>query len=254
MATTAIVDFQAAAGRPYRITVSPSSPKAGDALAVLIDAQDPWTLLSVYGGLGAKKIQPAQTFEEVISVTGEALLATTAPIDQLTSAVCESPLVDVANEAIDESAGAVVKPRLAVRNGSLYLDQPGLYGSVRIKYQGFPSQTWVHSAFPQSGQYVLFAKNTADGTVEQVLVVVAGADATDQSQPSIVTVQAKDFCTDLPIPDAAVYINGLYKGLTDSLGKRVVGLLNPGAYSLKITAAGYTATDADELANDSFAI
>lgn len=254
MTTTAIVDFTLAAGRPYRITVSPGSPKAGDALAVLIDSQDAWTLLSVYGGLGPKIVQPAQTYEEVIDLAGAALLPTTAPIASLTSAVCDSPLVDVENEVINESAGATIKPRLAVKNGALYIDQTGLYGSVRIKYLGFPAQTWVHDALPEAGQYVLFAKNTNDGTVEQVVVNVAGADAAESSQPSIVTVQAKDFCSDLPIPGAAIYVNGLFKGFADSLGKLVVGLLNPNVYTLKITAAGYTASDADELANDSFKI
>lgn len=254
MTTTAIVDFNLSAGRPYRISVSPSSPKPGDAIGILIDSQDDWTLLSVYGALSNKKIQPAQQYQELINVSGSTSLATTAPVATLLSANSQSPLVNVVSEQIDETAGAVLTPRLAVRNGSLYIDKADLYGSVAVNYRGFQSISWTHDAFLSAGEYVLFAKNLRTNEIERVVINVAGIDSNQSSVPSIVTIQAKDFCTDLPIPGAAVYIDGIYKGVTDSNGKRVVGLLNPRSYSLKIQASGYTSTDTDDLSNESFTI
>ena len=254
MTTTAIVDFNLSAGRPYRISVSPSSPKPGDAVGILIDSQDDWTLLSVYGTLSNKTIQPAQEYEDVINVSGSTLLATTAPISQLLSANAQSPLIDVVTEQMHESAGAVLSTNLAVRKGSLYIDKTDIYGSISVKYKGYQSHTWTHQAFSVAGEYVLFAKNQRTGDIERVVINVSGADSVEVSVPSLVTIQAKDFCTDLPIAGAAVYLNGVYKGISDSNGKLVVGVLQPGFYSLKIQASGYTSTDADALANESFQI
>ena len=68
------------------------------------------------------------------------------------------------------------------------------------------------------------------------------------------TIQAKDFCTDLPIEGARVYLNSVSKGQTDINGKLVVGMLSPGPYSVKIQASGFMPTDSDQLKNDSFTI
>lgn len=254
MTQTTIVDFNLSSSRPYRISVSPTSPVVGDAVAVLIDSQDDWSLISVYGALSGKVRQPAQEYEEVVALSGNAALSLTSPVATLLSAQAESPLVNVETEDVDESAGAILTSRMSVRNGSLYMDLSDLYGSLRVKYEGFSTLTWTHDAFNSEGEYVLFAKNLRTNEIERVVINVGDANSNESSVPSIVTIQAKDFCTDLPIEGGSVYIDGIYKGVTDSNGKLVVGLLNPASYSLKIQASGYTSTDADDLSNESFQI
>ena len=254
MTTTAIVDFDLSSTRPYRITVSPSSPNIGDAVAILIDSQDDWSLLSVYGALSGKVRQPAQAYEESVNVSGTSSLSVTAPVASVSFAQLESPLVNVKTETLNESAGSIITNRVTSRGGSLFLDEDDLYGTLKVGYSGFSTLVWTHASFLTAGEYVLFAKNLRTGDVERVVINVAGVDENNSSVPSLVTIHAKDFCTDLPVSGASVYIDDIYKGLTDSTGKLVVGILNPDSYSLKIQASGYTSTDSDDLSNDSFTI
>lgn len=66
--------------------------------------------------------------------------------------------------------------------------------------------------------------------------------------------KVKDACTGVALPDAHVWLNGDYKGVTDSSGFIDFGYLNPGTYQVKCTKDGYQDTDTDVIANDSFTV
>lgn len=69
-----------------------------------------------------------------------------------------------------------------------------------------------------------------------------------------VVLKVKDACSGVVLPDASVWLNGEYKGMTDSYGYINLGKLNPGTYSLKTTKTGYQDSDSDIISNDSFTV
>jgi len=255
--TTRVIDFQGAAGADpaFKITVNPSPPKTGDQLTIDVLSAHTWIVQSLYGGLGAKRTLPAQQHQQRIDLSGATGLPTDAPVASLTSAITATPLVDVDARTIIKPAGdATALDLLKTVDGRLTIDRADLYGSIMVEYQGFPSQQWPHDAFKDAGRYVLFADAADIGKKELVVIDVSSGTPDDTSQPSIVVVQAKDFCTDLPIESATVYVNDVLIGQTDINGKVQVGLMNPGSHSVRIAASGYIATEVDDLANDSFTI
>lgn len=68
------------------------------------------------------------------------------------------------------------------------------------------------------------------------------------------TFKVRDACTGVGLPGASVWINDLYKGITDDNGFIDLGYLNPGTYKVKATKDGYQDSDKDVIANDSFTI
>lgn len=69
-----------------------------------------------------------------------------------------------------------------------------------------------------------------------------------------VTIVAKDFLTNENIVGASVYVDGYYKGVTDSDGRLYVGTMDAGEHTVRIVASGYTSTDGDTLENDTFIV
>lgn len=253
MTTTAIADFTTAS-KPFQISILPASPKVGDAISISITSQDDWVVQSVYGALSNKKLISPKSYVEKFDLGGSSAISLTAPVDKINSSIAETHIVDANSEAIIGSAGSGMLSKVSSKNGAAFIDEEGLYGTLKIEYVSYRSLSWVHDAFVAAGQYILFAKNLVDNSVEKILISVSDSSTNEASVPSLVTIHAKDFCTDLPVPDAGIYINNEYKGVVDSNGKLVIGVLNPGTYSLKIQASNYEDTDADDLANESFTI
>lgn len=99
-------------------------------------------------------------------------------------------------------------------------------------------------------------------TVSKVLIVVIQGENQASYALSIVDVstgptpyqlQVKDFCDDGILSGVAVYLNGSYKGLSNSEGLVSLGDLSPGSsYTLRMVKTGYISSDVDALNNDSF--
>jgi hypothetical protein len=70
-----------------------------------------------------------------------------------------------------------------------------------------------------------------------------------------ITIAIKDYVDpDVEIENASVYIDGVYKGVTDADGELLVEDIEVGGHTIKITAASYTDSDQDDLLNDYFVV
>jgi len=64
----------------------------------------------------------------------------------------------------------------------------------------------------------------------------------------------KDFCNDGSIDGVAVWLDSVYKGLTNAAGQVALGMLTQGQHLLTMSVGGYLASNADHLNNDSFTV
>lgn len=69
-----------------------------------------------------------------------------------------------------------------------------------------------------------------------------------------VMLKVRDAQTNVVLPDASVWINDVYMGVTDGNGFIDLGYMNPGTYSVRAVKSGYQDTDQDVIANDSFTV
>lgn len=238
-----------------KIEVSPSPLSVGDEARIDLYAPEQYVLGSHYQGLTPLPSNgPAQQFVEDVDVQNQASITTQYPVASVQQAHWLTGCVDIFLEELVAPIGAPLT--IPVVNNRLAFDGTKLYGTIRLSYTTFLPQKWKHAGFPQPGIYALwYNKVGAPVSARKPLIITVGpGQASEQSQPSIVTVQAKDFCTDLPIQGASVYVDSQFIGTSDINGKVVVGVLPAGSHSLKIQAPGYLPTDGDALQNDSFSI
>ena len=254
LASTRIGFGGKSAASPYKISVTPSSPLIGDSLQIAIISGLDWVLRSPYDGLSPKQMEPPQEHHESINIKSKGKISASMPVAVLHSAVMASPGLDDDGNVI-VPAGQNIANNISITTGAVALKDLDLaFGTISISYRSFGAQIWWHSPFRHSGSYALYATNPELDKPKQITIRVKDQTKDEQSRPSIVTIQAKDFCTDLPIEGATVYLNAVAKGVTDINGKLVVGMLSPGPYSVKIQASGFMPTDSDQLKNDSFTI
>ena len=241
--------------QPYKIAVTPSAPAVGETVSVsILSAASDWSVWSPYGGLHGKKREPvAQSYRELLSVAG-GTVATTAPVARFDGAIASSPILR--DKVYLFPPGDVGLRKVLKRVfASIVADYDDLIGSGWISYTTFRAQTWRLDGRQNPGEFVLYASAPSLGIVDEpVPFTVSEGDSSDVSQPSIVTVQTKSFCTDLPVDGAAVYVGNKFIGSSDINGKVFVGLLPSGSYGIKCQATGYLPTDGDDLNNDSFTI
>ena len=254
LASTRIGFGGRSAASPYKISVTPSLPLIGDAIQVAIISGLGWVLRSPYDGLSPKTYEPPQEHHETINIKSKGKISASMPVEFLYSAIMQSPGLNADGNVI-VPAGQAITSNISITTGAVAIKDLDLtFGTISLSYRSFGAQIWRHSPFRHSGSYALFATNPELDKPKQITIRVKDQTKDEQSRPSIVTIQAKDFCTDLPIEGATVYLNAVAKGLTDINGKLVVGMLSPGPYSVKIQASGFMPTDSDQLKNDSFTI
>lgn len=238
------------AGHAFLINYAPQQPKVNDTVRVEIFGPDYWWLKCDAAIVSARKATSAETHTERLDMTGQQQLNTQYPVASILSAQAKTPLVDGDTQKVIISRGGIYS--LHALNGYAVFNADNLYGSVEVKYRGYQKQYWDITGLNSPGVYVIFANNKGTGQVEKIVLTVTDEDESDEA--TLVTINARDFCTDANVSGASVYIDGAFKGNTDSNGRLSVGTLQPGSYALRIVASGYLATDADELANDSFTI
>ena len=83
-------------------------------------------------------------------------------------------------------------------------------------------------------------------------VTVTITDAAELVGPWILN--TKDFCTDGVIQGSSVYIDSVFKGVTDASGQVSLGMLTQGDHTVLITSPGYISTASDHLNNDKFTV
>ena len=254
--TTAVLSKpDSSVDKPYKITLTPSSPALGEEVTIgICSSVFDWVLYSPYGDLSSKSTEPAaQVFSELLSVNGETV-STGYPVAKLSTAIASTPIIRN-NVFLYPPGDPGLRNSLRRINDTIHPTYNDMYGSGEIFYETFRAQKWRLSGRNNPGQFVLFASSAAMGIVDEpILFTVSETGTTDTSGPSIVTVQAKDFCTDLPIEGAAVYVDGDFIGNADINGKVFVGSSPAGSYGVKIQASGYLPTDSDDLSNDSYTI
>jgi hypothetical protein len=137
---------------------------------------------------------------------------------------------------------------VTVSDRTAKVSQPG-YGVLRVRYltvfhrlrlsnvrEEIPVLCWCTDTGGRSG-YVQIDFSESEEDERDVYIVV------------------KDFCSDLPVPNAYVIAKGKLYGPTRADGRVYIGKYQKGErIDLKITAPGYTDSDVDALANDYFEV
>lgn len=251
-AASSVINFTQGVSSALKVTLSPSPLGVGDNVNISIFAQERYTLVSPYQNADRAPALGQQEFEEDIDINNSTEVTTNYPVAELISATYLTPMIDVKNRTIRETAG---QPAIVdIINSVVSLDGSDLVGTIRIKYKTYAAQTYKLSGFLYAGSHVVFYKKDVDSDWIPFIFSVGVGQPDEKSQPSIVTVQVKDFCTDLPIPGATPFVDNQIIDQADINGKVVAGLMGPGAHSLKVQAEGYIPTDSDGLQNDSFQV
>lgn len=252
VAASAVIDFAAQYGTAIKVVISPSQIEVGDNVQIDIFAPEKYTLISPYNNATRLPATGAQEFEEDIDINNSATVTTNFPVAELISAVYLTPMINTKDQSIIATAGQTAN--VDIINSVVSLDGSESVGTIRVKYKTYPAQSYKLTAFTKAGSHVVFYQKDGDSEKTPFIFSVGTGQPDEKSQPSIVTAQSKDFCTDLPVEGTSVYINNTFLGQTDINGKLVVGLMAGGPHTIKMVATGYIPTDADDLQNDSFQI
>lgn len=132
---------------------------------------------------------------------------------------------------------------------------PGLDGYGVLHLSKYKTRYNRHRLIPTvAGDVIVYGELTSEdacaGTKASLSITVQEDCDIKYSGDNEVTIITKNFITGQIIPNAHVYIGGVYKGKTNSSGALYAGRYKSGKYPLRITAHGYTNTDRDLLGND----
>lgn len=72
----------------------------------------------------------------------------------------------------------------------------------------------------------------------------------DYPQYRTVVIHVHDFVTDAELQTVSVYLDGVYKGVTDVNGELSIDDVVTGGHAVRLTKTNYTDSDEDEIAND----
>jgi len=107
---------------------------------------------------------------------------------------------------------------------------------------------------PSSYEFSLFDMTFSIGYCEQIAASfsisgVTGSDTRD------ITINIQDYSSDVNLENASVYVDGSYKGTTDSDGNINLNNVAVGDHTLRMTKRpGYLDSDLDDLDNDTFTV
>ena len=103
----------------------------------------------------------------------------------------------------------------------------------------------------QEGDVVVSAYQEEGSLTASITVAITG----DGAQVGPFVLNVKDFCNDgISIEGVAVWLDSVYKGLTNAAGQVSLGMLTQGQHLLTMSVGGYLASNADHLNNDSFTV
>jgi hypothetical protein len=143
---------------------------------------------------------------------------------------------------------------------------PFAIGKVSYKSNYTLGHTFLPDSYKASEFYVYLKKIALKGTDgvlqdSEYLSISQAVENEDIETPTPVgtatrdiTIQVKDFATEVVVVGAAVIIDGRWIGTTDDQGLLNVIGIRVGDHSIRIQASGYLDSDEDELANDTFTV
>jgi len=87
-------------------------------------------------------------------------------------------------------------------------------------------------------------------------ITITYSDSSAGTTPRHVVVFVKDYCNEAVIPSASIVISGPtpVSGISDADGQFDAGILQPGNYTMTLSAVDYLSNSDDLLANDSFTV
>lgn len=128
------------------------------------------------------------------------------------------------------------------------------YGILRIKYRtSYDIWKVKAAADPHDMKIVAYSTDPDEPDCKAELQVTI-RDNCEGARPKDVTLRATDCETGAPIPEADVYVNGVYKGRTGAEGTIHIGFLRPGTYEVRWEHSDYWPSIADGVVNDSFVV
>jgi hypothetical protein len=236
----------------YKIYANPSSIGVNQPFDIIVLAPSSFSVRWPYGGAAGRSSSPAETQTENISLGGALEIEASVPLASLVSV---RPVTTLVDEDGDVYAGLWAGNLFSFSTVLGRLIAPkALWGTVAVEYRTYPAQIWRFSGLPAPGEYIAIASSSILNAPERLTISVTGDPVAAADAPALLTIQARNFRTDLPISGAAAYIDGVFVGYTDASGYLPAGVQVRGSHSIKLVASGYKSTDADELNNDSFTI
>lgn len=182
------------------------------------------------------------------------------PIYSIGSVVATTPLL-IINQATSEvqeyAAQGENVTSLFVRSGYSCIrvkDGTKLYGTVKVQYTRSPYYKLWQWTVPigKAGQYWFFIYKNNLVTNKFSIEVPDLTSGIPEPRNISLFIFGRD--SETKIPNARVYIGGIYYGMTDVNGILNINGILTGTYSLKVIAAGYLPTDQDNLSNDEITI
>lgn len=125
------------------------------------------------------------------------------------------------------------------------------YGVVKITYLSKWLKFLIKSSKDGIGLFILTEREeeTCRNSIEYQFGVEAGKEKKD------IMIIYRDFVTGVLLSETSLWVDDIYRGITDEQGKLLVEQLTVGVtHTLRAEKEGYLASDSDSLKNDSFII
>jgi len=199
-----------------------------------------------------KKIDVSEKTEEVVFVDGVA--NTIYPIDSIVSC---SPDV---NPSFKQGFNNLLKQGYVGSVADYSIPVVITYRTAYRVYDSYVPLTWRNAVFDVWFEFSACGIKTVsfDRTSDNLLFVGAGSYAIAYSgsweEKVDITISIKDYVSDITVSEATIYIDGRYKGESDSEGLLNVPAISVGDHTIKIIADGYIDSIVDDLDNDNFTV
>jgi len=126
------------------------------------------------------------------------------------------------------------------------------YTTRKHKYQIEIPESWVSAVFVvpfRIAHSIGIGQETCD--IRSLSMTIEGEGITT---PEDVVIHVQDYVSDVDIDGVAIYVDGVYRGVTDASGLLTVEALTPGDHTIRMTKTGYVSSDLDDLDNDDFTV
>ena len=154
-----------------------------------------------------------------------------------------------------------MSPNVSYRNGVKQISvQPWV---DNISYRSVPCTVTYYTSYYQYKITVpsLWTLSTFDVwfefsycEIKSISLTVSEVDSELDTRTRDITINVKDYATEITIEGATIYVDGSWKGATDAEGNITLKDIAVGDHTIKITKNGYLDSDLDDLANDTFTV
>jgi len=126
------------------------------------------------------------------------------------------------------------------------------YGVIRLNYTTRYDRWKISS--PEEADVVVYALGKPPCEDTSASLTIEFRENCAESEDNYVTLTFKNYNTGELIVGASVWVDGVYRGLTNSQGKLYLGLMAGGTHTVRATHPNYSPTQADLLGNDYFVV